>query len=309
MNINSILAVTDLVPAADHTIDRAAMLAADHGAALSLMYAAAAGGRNASDVAGHLTQLAEHASQRFGIAVRTVGGRSGDTIEQIAEEASCHDLLVIGHKAERSLSAFFHGTWTERIMRLCRCPVLVTKLEAKKRYGRVLVAVDFTSTSKALVDLAFRFDPDAEVELFHAISTRDEAKLRSAEASEHVIKAYRHRTRLQANERMFWLTDSSDARRNRVMSAVGRGDPARQVAVQQEYGGAELIVVGRRLRSAVADFFFGSVAGRLLSWSSSDVLVVPHGQQSSIRTSAKIGPEGERGRAEGAFLFHRRRAL
>lgn len=46
MNINSVLAVTDRVPAADHTIDRAAMLAADHGAALSLMYAAAADGRN-----------------------------------------------------------------------------------------------------------------------------------------------------------------------------------------------------------------------------------------------------------------------
>lgn len=93
------------------------------------------------------------------------------------------------------------------------------------------------------------------------------------------------------------------------MSAVGRGDPARQAAVQQEYGGADLIVVGRRLRSAVADFFFGSVARRLLSWSSSDVLVVPHGQRTLIRTSAKIGPEGERGGAEGAFLSNRRRAL
>ncbi|NDZ16910.1 universal stress protein UspA [Variovorax sp. WS11] len=309
MNINSILAVTDLVPATDHTVDRAAMLAADHGAALSLMYAAAANSRNASDAVGHLTQLAEHASQRFGIAVRTVVGRSGDTIEQIPEEARHHDLVVIGHRAERSLSAFLYGTRTERIMRLCRCPVLVTKLEAKKSYGRVLVAVDFTATSKALVNLAFGFDPYAEVELFHAISTRDEAKLRSAEASEHVIKAYRHKTRLQAHERMFWLTDSSDARRNRVMSAVGRGDPARQVAVQQEYGGAELIVVGRRLRSAVADFFFGSVARRLLSWSSGDVLVVPHGHRSSIRASAKIGTEGEQGDAEGAFLSNRRRAL
>ncbi len=209
MNINSILAVTDLVPAASHTIDRAAMLAADHGATLSLMYAAAADSRNASDVVGRLTQLTEHASQRFGIAVRTLGGRDGDTIEQIAAEASWHDLVVIGHRAERSLSAFFHGTRTERIMRLCRCPVLVTKLEAKKSYGRVLVAVDFTNISKALVNLGFGFDPDAEVELFHAISTRDEAKLRCVEASEHVIKAYRHRTRLQAHERMFWLTDSS----------------------------------------------------------------------------------------------------
>lgn len=63
-----------------------------------------------------MTQLAKHASQRFGIAVRTVGGRSGDAI-------------------------------------------------------------------------AFGFDPDAGVELFHAISTRDEANLRCAEASEHGRRA------------------------------------------------------------------------------------------------------------------------
>lgn len=307
MNINSILAVTDLAPAPDHAIDRAAMLAAEHGAVLSLMYAADSDGRNLSDALAQLTHLAKLTSQRFGITVRTVG-RSGDAIEQISEEASRHDLLVIGHGSERSLSAFLRGTRTERIMRLCPCPVLVTKLEAKKRYGRILVAVGFTNTSKALVNLAFGFDADAEVELFHSISTRDEAKLRSAEASEHVVKAYRHRTRLQAHERMFWLTDSSDARRNRVMSTVGRGDPARQVAVQQEYGGAELIVVGKRLRSALADFFFGSVAQRLLSQSSSDVLVVPHDHRSTILASTKIRAEVEQGDAEGPLLSNRRRA-
>lgn len=304
MKINSILAVTDLVPATDHAIDRAAMLAAQHGAVLSLMYAAAPGGRDVSDAVAQLTHLAAHASERFGVTVRTVS-RSAEAIERVTEESSYHDLVVISHRPERSLSAFLHGTWPERMMRLCRCPVLVTKLEANKSYGRILVAVDFTSASKALFNVALGFDADAEVELFHAISTRDEAKLRSAEASEHVIKAYRHRTRLQAHERMLWLTDSTDARRNRVMSAIGRGDPARQVAVQQEYGGAELIVVGRRLRSAVADFFFGSVAQRVLSWSSSDVLVVPHGYRSSTR----IRTEGQQGDAKGAILSNRRHAL
>ena len=307
MNINSILAVTDM-PAANHAIDRAAMLAAEHGAVLSLMYAAAPDRHDLSVAVGHLSHLAKHVSLRFGITVRTVC-RSGDAIEEISEEASRHDLVVISHEPERSLSTFLRGTRMERIIRLCRCPVLVTKLEAKKSYGRVLVAVDFTKTSKALVNFAFGFDPDAEVELFHAINTSDEAKLRSAEASDHVIKAYRHKTRLKAHERMFWLTDSSDARRNRVMSAVGRGDPARQVAVQQEYGGAELIVVGRRLRSAMAEFFCGSVAQRLVSWSSGDVLVVPHDHRSKIRVSAKLRTEVDQGDDQGAFLPNRRRAL
>ena len=93
------------------------------------------------------------------------------------------------------------------------------------------------------------------------------------------------------------------------MSAVGRGDPARQAAVQQEYVGAELIVVGKRRRSAVADFFCGSVAQRLLSWSSSDVLVVPHDHRSSTRAAAKLRTKAEQGDAQGAFLSNRGRAL
>ncbi|VTU44883.1 universal stress protein [Variovorax sp. RA8] len=306
MNINSILAVSDLSPAGNHAIDRAAILAVEHDAVLRLMYAAAPD-HSQVDAAARLRQMAEQTSQRSGVTVQAVS-RTAEAIEQLAEEARFDDLLVISHRREPLLSAFFRGVRTERLTRLCRCPVLVTKLEAKKRYGRILVAVDFTDTSKALANLAFGLDSDAEVELFHAISTRDEAKLRSAEATEHAIKAYRDRTRFQAHERMLWLTDSSDARRNRVMSAVGRGDPARQAAVQQEYGGADLIVVGKRRRSAVADFFCGSVAQRLLPWATSDVLVVPHDHRSSTRVAAKR-TKVEHGAAQGAFLSTKGNAL
>lgn len=83
----------------------------------------------------------------------------------------------------------------------------------------------------------------------------------------------------------------------------------RQAAVQQEYVGADLVVVGKRRRSAVAEFFCGSVAQRLLSWSSSDVLVVPHDHRSSTRAAAKLRLEVERVDGRGAFLSNRGQAL
>jgi nucleotide-binding universal stress UspA family protein len=61
------------------------------------------------------------------------------------------------------------------------------------------------------------------------------------------------------------------------VSSVGRGDPARQAAVQQQYSNADLLVVGKRHRGALTDFLFGSVALRVLRWCTGDVLVVPHG--------------------------------
>ena len=45
--------------------------------------------------------------------------------------------------------------------------------------------------------------------------------------------------------------------------------------IQQEDSGADLVVLGKKRSTAWEDFFCGSVAHRVLSWGSSDVLVVP----------------------------------
>jgi nucleotide-binding universal stress UspA family protein len=145
------------------------------------------------------------------------------------------------------------------------------------RYRRILVAVDLTDASRHLVEVAWAFDGNAEVELFHALNTLHEGKLRYADVSDYAIKSLRHACALHARDRMLSLSDSSTARRNRVISAIGQGDPARQATVQQQYSKAELLVVGKHGRSAIVDFVFGSVAQRVLRWSVSDVLVVPRG--------------------------------
>ncbi len=91
---------------------------------------------------------------------------------------------------------------------------------------------------------------------------------------------------MQATQRILKLTDSFDTRRNRVMSVVGQGDPARQAAVQQEATNADLIVVGKRQHVRWLDLLFESTSQRLLRWASSDILVVPHGYSTSARTAA-----------------------
>ena len=90
---------------------------------------------------------------------------------------------------------------------------------------------------------------------------------------------------------MVRLTDSYDTRRNRVQSAIGRGDPSQQALVQQQRSGADLIVVGKHPASAFSDLMFESVSARIVSFSAddnarSDVLIVPHDWQPALGTSA-----------------------
>ena len=276
MNIQSILAVTDLSAQGNRTVVRAAMLAAQNRALLKIMYAPV-GFRSSqcADVQGNLRELAAEVHARFEILVKHVSNTSGD-LEAVAAQARWADLLVIGEHRERSFRVFCCGQPIERLQRAVRCPILLARLEVLHRYRRILVAVDFTPESNKLVKLAWSLDNDAEVELFHALNTMREGKLRYADVSEQAIKAYRHERMQEARERLFCLSDSSTARRNRVFAAIGKGDAARQAVIQQQHTNAEILIVGKRRRSGFLDFFLGSVAQRVLWWSRGDVLLVPH---------------------------------
>lgn len=70
----------------------------------------------------------------------------------------------------------------------------------------------------------------------------------------------------------FHVGDSSTATRNRGSP----NDVARQAVIQQQHSNADLIVVGQSRSSGFSEFLFGSVAHRVLRWSSCDVLLVPH---------------------------------
>ncbi|MDR6860562.1 universal stress protein [Variovorax guangxiensis] len=282
MNIRSILAVTDLSAHGNRTVERAALLAVEHDALLKMMYAPAAGGLRV-DAAGSLAKLSSEVAATHGVLVKNVA-KAAERLEDVVDEASWVDLVVLEHAYERTATAFFHGQPFERLLRLAGCPVLVTRLPARTKYTRILVAVNFTPAAKDLVKLASSLNSAAEVEVFHAlVSGLTEGKLRYASVSEDIIKSYRQECTRQALDGMRWLTDSWDARRNHLRSTIGHGDPARQTATQQQCTMAELLVVGKRKSSALQDFIFGSMAKRVLERSTGDVLIVPHDARASTR--------------------------
>lgn len=283
MNLRSILACTDFSTSTDAVLSRAALLACEHAAMLKLIYVPPANELPCPDAACRLSHHALQLTQRHGIRVRTVA-HVANTLDDVARAAQGADLVVTGTANERSLRAFALGQPEMRLVRKAHLPVLSVRGRSDSAYQRLLVAVDFSEASRNLTKAAFGFSKSGLVELFHAIGTANDARLHDAEVSDRAIRAYRHECRRYAQERMFWLTDSTDARRNRVYAAISHGDPARQASAQQKQGGADLVVVGKRTTSGLSDFVFGSVAERLLRLSSVDVLVVPHDlRQSPVR--------------------------
>lgn len=285
MTPRSILAVTDFSLQGGHAIARAALLCAEHRATLKLIYLAPPAEAPPPDAAVRLSHHALQLRQRHKIQVHAAT-RIDFTAEEAAREAAGVDLVVWGTAPVRGLRAWFGVHPAIQMLRNCQRPVIVVRSAGDQPYQSLMVAVDFSRVSHRLVELGFALQPSAQVELFHAISTANEGKLRYAEVSERAIQIYREECRRHAQGKMLTLADSYDARRNRLSSSIGRGDPARQVLVQQQNTAADLIVVGKHPASWLFDVMFESVAQRILRDARADVLVVPHGFQPASRGAA-----------------------
>lgn len=292
MTLHTILAITDFSELGDRALSRAAHLCAEQGATLKLLSLSDPGEPPPPDATCRLAHHALQLSQRHGIRVSSAN-QTAFSVDDVLPEARRADLLVWGTARVKSVRSFFMGQPVESILRKAQRPVLVVRREVKEAYRSLLVAVDFSEASHRLVELGFAISKSAQVELFHAISTANEGKLRYAEVSERAIKMYRQACQRYAQDRMFWLTDSYDSRRNRLLSALGRGEPARQTAVQQQRSGAELIIVGKHPASLVTDIMFESVAKRVLRYARTDVLVVPNDYRAATGEAAvkRLGGE------------------
>lgn len=275
MHLQTIVALTDFSAAAEQGLERAALLAAGHHARLRILYATSRPDPKLVDPQARLQQRARQLARRHGVVVKAVA-RTGEEVDDAVTESQNADLLVLDRRVQGGWRDVLRGTPLARILRGSACPVLVVQSEPQGAYERVLVEVDFSETTTALMHYAGALQADASMELYHALDLREEAQLRSAEASQQAIESYRAKTLSSARQRMLSLSDTSDARRNRVDSMVGVGDPARQLAVQQERTGADLVAVGHKRRSALVELLVGSVAQRLVGVSACDVLVFPH---------------------------------
>ena len=282
MNVNSILALTDFSTESNWALERAAKLAVRHRATLKLMSLPAAGEQAHLSAAAGLADVARELAQRHELNARPVA-QVARNFAHLTEVAGGVDLVVLAHRRERTMATFLRGDFAERLARLCHCPVLAVKGVPRQRYRRVLVAVDLTPESGTLAEVASGIDTQAEVALFHALGAHTDITLRASDVPAQIIESYRERRVRAARGRMVRFTNSLDTRRNRVLHTIGRGDPGRQAAVQQQYDGADLVVVGKRRAWALMDFISDNTARQVLRLATSDVLVVPYEARSTAR--------------------------
>lgn len=283
MRIQNILAVTDFSRTAEQALDRAALLAAQHRCTLAVLYAAERADPNVHDPAVRLAQRAGQLTRRHGIEVHLLPlAEAGPAaIRAVLCAAKQADVLVLdarpasGWLARRAQ----RGGWLAQVLRASPCPVLVVQGPAGQPYAHVLVDAAHDAC-EGVLRRAGALEPRATLEWFHAARPQGVRSLR-LQCGEAFARALRSRRQPQQAPRCaVHVSDAFEARRNRVGLATGGIDAVRQLAIQQQSTGADLVALVQPRRSALMAWLQPGAACRLLAGEDGvvcDVLVLPRG--------------------------------
>ena len=289
-SLGPILAATDFSAPARHAADRAARLAHETGAALTLMHVLPGGALQELRQwlgSGHAMeqQLHDDAQQQLRVLAsdlqthRHVAARvvhtSGSVIDEIGREAQALDaaLLVMGARGTGFLRRLVLGSTSERLLRRTARPVLVVRQTPHEPYRRVLVALDFSPWSARAISLARRVAPHARLLLFNAFQVPFEGKLHFAGVDPAAIERYRQQARADASQQVQALAAASGLKPGDWELCVVDGDASQHIIEHEQERDVDLVVLGKHGRSATEDLLLGSVSKHVLSEGSTDVLV------------------------------------
>jgi len=219
-------------------------------------------------------QLAANIEAHFGLPVRveTAGGDPHAATVRAVREAT---LLVLGTRRGNPLRELVLGTQAERLIRLCRVPVLVAKRPPAGAYRRVLVPVELGPAARPVIAAAALLSRDPRMEVLHALHPGDEIGMRACELPEAAVRRERQRVAERARLALQALVEEASPRPGDAVASVAFGDAAALVLAREQAVRADLIVIGKRRRSLLADFLLGSVTQQVLARSQADVLVLP----------------------------------
>lgn len=283
-----IVAATDFSADAGHAVSRAAILASQQSASLELLHVVSKPALEAlrewvptpTDVAERLVadlrrlleEGAADIARSAGIAA-TARVEIGDVTDVILSRCHRADLLALGAHGLNPLRDAILGTTAERLVGRCPRPILVVR-RAPAECRNVVVPVDLLPGSEYALAIAARIAPGARLAAVHAYEVPFEGALQRAGVPAVQIDQHRAQAFQKALEAIGRLSESVSGDPNLFLPVVERGDAARVIIERERSLGADLIVIGKRARSAVEALVLGSVTRHVLADAACDVLVL-----------------------------------
>lgn len=278
-----ILLATDLSSQGDRALDRAAQLARQWDAQLTIVHAVepepansawreldAPSWRRPPDARGAIERGIRR-DLREDVANLTVlveDGPPAQVILDVAEREGC-DLVILGAARDGAFGATLRRSVVEQVVRRSPVSVLVVKTRPRAPYGHLLVGTDFTEESRHGLMVATTLFPEATFMLMHAFEMPYRSLLLDNQLS-HDFAAMERAT----IQEFLNTSDIAPGLRERVRTTIEHGPPETMFGRYIEEHDTDLTVIGAFGRGMLFHVLVGGTARRIVDASSSDVLVV-----------------------------------
>lgn len=276
-----LLLATDLSARCDRALDRAAQLAIEWQAgfvAVNVREAPqdpdqllrwACGKDDANGV-----QVARRQLQRdltgFGINadLHVAIGDVDVSIRSVTAKTGC-GLVVTGMARNEVFGRFLVGSTVQNLARGLSVPLLVVRNRARSAYQRIIVATDFSDSSRHALQAAMRYFPGRKLVLYHAHTVP-----LAVDLSPSVIGAASQRIKNRECAEFIAACDLTDEERSRLQVVIEAGPVETALACYVRKQEVELVVAGSHGSSGLMNVLLGSISARLLEWLPCDTMIV-----------------------------------
>jgi len=182
--------------------------------------------------------------------------KEGIARDILSEAGQGYESLVIGRRGVSRVRGIVLGSVAAKLLQK-NIPIPLLMVGRNARPGKILIALDGSSSSMKAVDYAGEMFGEAGYDIRLTNVVRDEESNRIAEAEKRIAAVFNEATARLAN---------SGISLNQINSQIITGARSRAEAIIKEadQGGYGTIVVGKRGLSEVRDFFMGSVSYKVV---------------------------------------------
>jgi nucleotide-binding universal stress UspA family protein len=196
-------------------------------------------------------------------------GEPADVILRAARVHRC-DLIVTGIARNETLERLGLGTTIDQLLKRSATPLLIAKQKVHDPYSNIVVATDFSESSRHALHFAMTLFPDEILSILHAYDAPVPPTMADPA---HYLEEYR---KMAALDLAAFLARSSipEKRRQdfRILLEHGYPCPLIQQLVRDQ--NVDLVIIGTHGRSALLNILIGSTARDILSLVPCDALVV-----------------------------------
>lgn len=202
------------------------------------------------------------------IEIRVDEGQPAPQLLDIAQREGC-DLIITGMARDEPFGRMLLGTTVNQLVRRSSVPLLVVKRRAVRPYRQIVVATDFSESSRHALMTAVGCFPDAAFTLFHGYDVPFASFLDKRGLRDQVSALEK-----ECGEEFLSATPLDEKRRRHIPTLIEHGIPERLLSNYVRDRRADLTVIGSHGRTALFDVLIGSMTQRLLEAVAGDILVV-----------------------------------